>query len=151
MNFYQLKSVITRSQNTAHLAPQVPLAPRPPKSHPFLTADTTGFISPGGSGVRGLPQALQCLTGGGLGGEGFEWKEMKVTSNPNRRVGEAGRRNPFPGSWTEHPGEAIQRQSRQFHSLEGAGARRMVQPGGRKERGLICFHGRFHGNPTCME
>lgn len=82
-----------------------------------------------------------------MGGEGFGWKEMKVTSNPNRHVGEAGRRNPFPGSWTEHPGEAIQRQSRQSPSLEGAGARRMVQPEGRKERGLICFHRRFHGNP----
>lgn len=136
---------ITRPQNTACLAPQVPLAPTPPKSHPFLTADTTGFISPGGSfnerssGERGLLQAPQCLTGGGLGGEGFEWKKMKIISNPNRRIGEAGRRKGLCQMWTKTrslaagPGEAVQRQSRQLHTLEGAGARMVSQEEGRRE------------------
>lgn len=84
-------------------------------------------------------------------GEAFEWKKMKITSNPNRHIGEAGRRKGLCQMWTKTrflaagPGEAVQRQSRKLHRRSRH--KKDGQPGGREERGLICFHRRFCGNP----
>lgn len=92
-----------------------------------------------------------------MGAEAFEWKKMKITSNPNRRTGEAGRRKGLCQMWTKThslaagPGEAVQRQSRQLHTLEGAGTRRMVsQEEGRRERYFASIGG-FVETLTCVE